>query len=261
MPPTETTAVRALVVEDEAPLRDELCEALAAAWPALDIVDTRGFDGETDAAAGPEQRAPWALLFLDIRIPDPDGLEVARLVGDRVHVVFVTAYDKYALAAFERGAVDYLLKPLQPERLARVVQRLQLRDLLAPATARAARCRRRPAGKPRPRPAAALADRHCRPRDALHRGRRSSVLPVRRQVHARVALADSEVLIRRTLKELIAELDPEQFWQTHRSTVVNALEVASVEPNMAGKLTLRLKRRRDNLPVSDGFMRRFVGRR
>ena len=79
MPPTEATAVRALVVEDEAPLRDELCEALAAAWPALDIVDTAA-DGET-ALRLVEQHAP-DLLFLDIRIPDPDGLEVARLVAE-----------------------------------------------------------------------------------------------------------------------------------------------------------------------------------
>ena len=250
--PTESRQVRALVVEDEAALRDELCEALAAAWPALEIVDTAG-DGAS-ALRLVEQHAP-DLVFLDIRIPDPDGLEVARLIGDRVHVVFVTAYDQFALAAFEHGAVDYLLKPLQPERLARVVLRLQQR-VLAPATSHV------------PEVAGRLQMHEGRGRPlrwlTATAGRAMRFIAIDEVVffqsdgkYTRVALADSEVLIRRTLKELVAELDPEQFWQTHRSTVVNALEVASVEPNMAGKLTLRLKRRRDSLPVSEAFMRRF----
>lgn len=249
--PAEPGVVRAIVVEDEDALRDELCEALEALWPELEIVDTAG-DGEA-ALRAIERHAP-DLVFLDIRIPDPDGLEVARLVGDRVRVVFVTAYDKFALEAFERGAVDYLLKPLQPERLAQVVQRLRQR---APAPAA---------------DTAAVAG-HLQARGEAGRPLRWLTASVGRSLrfiavdevvffqsdgrYTRVALADSEVLIRRTLKELVAELDPEQFWQTHRSTVVNALQVASIEPNMAGKPTLRLKRRRDSLPVSDTFMRRF----
>ena len=250
--PTEARNVRALVVEDEAALRDELCEALAAAWPALEIVDTAG-DG-ANALRLVEEHSP-DLVFLDIRIPDPDGLEVARLIGDRVHVVFVTAYDQFALAAFEHGAVDYLLKPLQPERLARVVQRLQQR-VPAPATSEVAEVAGRlQMHEGRGRPLRWL---------TATAGRAMRFIAIDEVVffqadgkYTRVALTDSEVLIRRTLKDLVAELDPEQFWQTHRSTVVNALEVASVEPNMAGKLTLRLKRRRDSLPVSDAFMRRF----
>jgi DNA-binding LytR/AlgR family response regulator len=251
-PRPEGRAVRALVVEDEEPLRDELCEALEAAWPALDIVDTAG-DGET-ALRLVELHAP-DLVFLDIRIPDPDGLEVARLVGDKVHVVFVTAYDAYALAAFERGAVDYLLKPLQPERLARVVQRLQRQLPAAPAAQVPEVALRLQAQEGRARPLRWL---------TATSGRSMRFISIDEVVffqsdrkHTRVVLADSEVLVRRTLKELLAELDPDQFWQTHRSTVVNALEVAGVEPNMAGKLTLRLKRRREALPVSDAFMRRF----
>lgn len=253
MSPPEPGRVRAIVVEDEDALRDELCEALEALWPELEIVDTAG-DGES-ALRAIEHHAP-DLVFLDIRIPDPDGLEVARLVGDQVRVVFVTAYDKFALAAFERGAVDYLLKPLQPERLARVVQRLRQRapiargDTAAVAAASQLQARDEP-GRPLRWLTASV-------------GRSLRFVAVDEVVffqsdgrYTRVALADSEVLIRRTLKELVAELDPEQFWQTHRSTVVNALQVASIEPNMAGKPTLRLKRRRDSLPVSDTFMRRF----
>ena len=251
-PSSSARLVRAIVVEDEAPLRDELCEALASAWPELEIVDTAG-DGET-ALRLVEAHAP-DLVFLDIRIPDPDGLEVARLVGDQVHVVFVTAYDKFALAAFEHGAVDYLLKPLQPERLASVVRRLRQR-VLAPVAADVPEVAHRlqaheGSGRPLRWITATV-------------GRAMRFIAIDEVVffqsdgkYTRVALRDSEVLIRRTLKELLAELDPEQFWQTHRSTVVNALEVASVEPNMAGKLTLKLKRRRDSLPVSDAFMRRF----
>ncbi len=241
----------ALIVEDEPALSDELRDLLHQLWPELNIVD-QAQDGlkalRLIASHQPD------IVFLDIQIPDPNGLEVAQFIGDRCHIVFVTAYDAHAIEAFERGAADYILKPISFERLALTVQRLKQKLLQAPQDMS---------------PVAAQA--HLSQENHRHlRWITASVGNVLRlitidevvffqsdQKYTRVVLADSEVLIKKTLKELLSELDPEQFWQLHRSTVVNALEVASIEPNLAGQLVVKLKNRRERLPVSEAFIRRF----
>ncbi|HEY9101466.1 LytR/AlgR family response regulator transcription factor, partial [Chitinimonas sp.] len=126
--------VTALIAEDEPLLRLQLKEALAQAWPALEIV-AEAEDGDAALAALAQQRPDIA--FLDIRMPGANGLEVARAASGRCHVVFLTAYDEHALAAFDAGAVDYLLKPLQAGRLAVAVARLQQRLAQPPADLRA----------------------------------------------------------------------------------------------------------------------------
>ena len=241
----------AVIVEDEPALARELRELLQQQWPALDIASVAG-DG-VQALRDIAQHAP-DVAFLDIQIPDPNGLDVARLVGERCHVVFVTAYDAHAIEAFEAGAADYLLKPLDPQRLARTVQRLQktlgqrppdLSRVAAQAQAGAQR-------SPYLRWITATVG------NALRLITTDEVVFFQSdQKYTRVVLADSEVLIRKTLKELMAELDPEQFWQLHRSTLVNAQEVQSIEPNLAGQLAVRLRSRREQLPVSEAFLRRF----
>jgi DNA-binding LytR/AlgR family response regulator len=250
-PPHTEAGPSALIVEDEAALSDELHETLQALWPALRIVG-RAADGMTALRMIAQHRPD--IVFLDIQIPDPNGLEVARTIRDSCHIVFVTAYDAHAIAAFEHGAVDYVLKPIDSARIARTVQRLQRRQASAPVDLSGL--------------LAQLQPRQARP--AHLRWVTASVGNSLRLIttdeivffqsdskYTRVVLADSEVLIKKTLRELVAELDPEQFWQTHRSTVVNALEIASIEPSMSGQLSIRLKSRREQLPVAESFVKRF----
>lgn len=248
---TAKTGPTALIVEDEPALSDELHDLLLAAWPGLQIVG-RAADG-VDALRQIAQKRP-DIVFLDIQIPDPNGLEVARSMRDLCHIVFVTAYDAHAIEAFENGAVDYILKPIKPERIALTVARLQQR---MPQT---------------PRDLSALLQ-HLQPQSAPSTYLRWITASVGNSIrlitiddvvyfqsdqkYTRVVLATSEVLIKKTLKELMSELDPDQFWQTHRSTVVNALEISSIEPNLSGQLSVHLKNRREHLPVAESFVRRF----
>lgn len=246
-----TLSPTALIVEDEIALADELQEQLQLLWPELRIVG-RAHSGE-DALRCVMAEQP-DIVFLDIQIPDPNGLQVARIIRDRCHIVFVTAYDAHALEAFERGAVDYLLKPVVSERLAMAVQRLQRQVPQAP---------RDLGGLLDELETPPATSRHLRWITATA-GNAMRLITVDEVVFfqaahksTRVVLADSDLLIKKSLKELLAELDPEQFWQTHRSTVVNALHIASIGPKLDGELAIMLKSRREQLPVSEAFVRRF----
>lgn len=241
----------ALIVEDEIALADELQEQLQQLWPELRIVG-RAHDGEQALRCVMAEQPD--IVFLDIQIPDPNGLQVARIIRDRCHIVFVTAYDAHALEAFDRGAIDYLLKPVVSERLAMAVQRLQRQLPQAP---------RDLGGLLDQLEAPAAGSRHLRWITAAA-GNATRLITVDEVVFfqaahksTRVVLADSDLLIRKSLKELLTELDPEQFWQTHRSTVVNALHIASIGPKLDGELAIMLKSRREQLPVSESFVRRF----
>jgi DNA-binding LytR/AlgR family response regulator len=246
-----TLTPSALIVEDEAELADELREQLHALWPELRRVG-HARDGEQALRMVMDEQPD--IVFLDIQIPDPNGLQVARIIRERCHIVFVTAYDSHALEAFERGAIDYLLKPVMAERLAQTVRRLQCRLPQAPPDL----------GRLLDELDAAQAPpRHLRWITAAA-GNSLRLITVDEVVFfqaahksTRVVLADSDLLIRKSLKELVAELDPEQFWQTHRSTVVNALHIASIGPKLDGELAIMLKKRREQLPVSESFVRRF----
>jgi len=246
-----TFQATALIVEDEAALADELREQLQAIWPELRIVgQARSGEEALRHVLGDQPD----IVFLDIQIPDPNGLQVARIIRDRCHIVFVTAYDAHALEAFERGAVDYLLKPVARERLAMAVQRLQRQLPAAP-----------------PDLSAMLDALEARPGAPRHMrwltapiGNSVRLITVDEVVYfqaahksTRVVLADTDVLIKKSLKELLAELDPEQFWQTHRSTVVNALHIASIAPKLGGEMAIMLKSRREQLPASEAFVRKF----
>lgn len=241
----------AIIVEDEAALADELCEQLQSLWPDLYIT---GQARSGEEALRLVLATPPDIVFLDIQIPDPNGLQVARIIRGRCHIVFVTAYDAHALEAFERGAVDYLLKPVSRERLAETVQRLQRHLPIAP-----------PDLSPMldDLESGASATRYLRWMTAPV-GNSVRLITVDEVVYfqaahksTRVVLADADVLIKKSLKELLAELDPEQFWQTHRSTVVNALHIASIGPKLNGELAIMLKSRREQLPVSEAFVRKF----
>lgn len=245
------SVVTAVIVEDEAALRDEMQELLQTLWPALDIVGTA--DNGSDALKIIHQYQP-DIVFLDIQIPQHSGLEVAQALPSHCDIVFVTAYDAHAIEAFEQGAIDYVLKPISLQRLAVTVERLQQRLAAMPTE--------RSGLKGSALPMAAT-PRQLRWLTATV-GKSMRLIMIDEvlyfqadQKYTRVVLTNSEVLITKTLKELLAELDPEQFWQIHRSTIVNALEIASIEPALTGQLTIRLKRRDEQLPVSESFMKKF----
>jgi DNA-binding LytR/AlgR family response regulator len=247
----------AIIAEDEKPLRDALRAMLGIVWPELDVV-AECEDGiaamEAIAAHRPD------LCFLDIRMPGVSGLDVARAaVAAKSLVVFTTAYDEYAVRAFEAGAVDYLLKPLQPERLGRAVERLQERlqdgdDDDADARVDALESALRPSGARLIRWISAAVGDSVRMIGIEH------VLFFQAQdKYVRVVAADGEAIIRTPIKELLAGLDPDAFWQVHRGTVVRVSAIDRLRKDELGKSTLRLRGCDEALPVSAAFLHRFRG--
>lgn len=254
----------ALIAEDEPLMRDRLRDTLKEAWPDLDIV-AEAADG-IQAIELFETLKP-DVVFLDIRMPGYSGLEVAEEIGDRAHVVFTTAYDEYAVRAFENGAVDFILKPLEVDRLQVTVGRLRkrldagapqdltqllatLKQSLQPQVGGGSGSGESGAGRMRWIKASlgnqlrmlAVADVQFFQADTKY---------------TRVVLCETEALIRTTLKELLDGLDPDQFWQIHRSTIVNVSAIESVTREGPEKLTVQLKGRKEKLPVSRQFFHLF----
>ena len=243
---------RALVAEDEACLRDELCEVLAKLWPGLEVC-ARASDG-TEALEEWKRHLP-EIVFLDIRMPGMSGLEVARHVSGRSHVVFLTAYDQHAVEAFDCGAVDYLLKPLDRDRLATTVARLKQRvgSTPAPLDRLIDTLSRDSPGKPR----------------YLHwitasLGQELQLITCDEicyfhadQKYTRVATVDRDALISRPIKDLVELLDPVDFWQIHRATIVNIRHIAGVARDYRGRLFVRLKGRKETLAVSESHAHKF----
>lgn len=256
-----TRAPRALIADDEPHLAAYLRERLAAVWPDLDIVGVAG-DGP-EALRLIDEHDP-DVLFLDIRMPGLTGLEVARRAAVGVHVVFVTAHDEYAVTAFEREAVDYLLKPVSDERLRETVRRLQTRvrsasppQGLAAALETLARMLPSLAGSApgAPEPLAWI-------RAAI--GNQVRLIAVEEvcyfqanDKYTSVFTRDGEALIRTSLKELAEQLDPARFWQIHRGTIVNLAHVATTTRELSGRIQVRLKSRPEILAVSRAFAHRF----
>ena len=245
-------AITAVLAEDEPLLADELVDMLRALWPQLEIV-ARVADGVAALSAIEEHRPDIA--FLDIRMPLLTGIEVARQIAGRCHVAFITSYDEHALEAFEAGAMDYVLKPPTAGRLATTVQRLKARLQQPPADLRRAledMVERRSA-----------APRYLQWINAS-RGAAVRLITVEEILYFRsdqkytlVVTADTEALIKKTIKSLVAELDPTMFWQVHRSAIVNVYAIDSVIRDDRGNLTLRLKQRPETLPVSEAYTHLF----
>jgi DNA-binding LytR/AlgR family response regulator len=241
----------AVIAEDERVLREELRTHLTALWPELEIIG--------EAANGVE--ATWLLdrrmpdvLLLDIQMPGLTGVQLARQVQGRCNVVFVTAYEAHAVAAFEQGAVDYLLKPYDVGRLALAVQRVKERLKTAPRSLD---------GLLSELAGAIPRQNHLRWINAPHKNtvRLINVDDVlyfqSDRGYTRVVTADGDWLIKRSLAELQAELDPACFWPVHRSTIVNASAIDGVTRNLRGRVTLNLKSRSERLPVSEAHEHLF----
>jgi DNA-binding LytR/AlgR family response regulator len=246
-------AATAVIADDEPLLRAQLRSRLAKLWPELAIVHEmeNGRDVEQVLAAHSPD-----LFFLDIHMPGVNGLEAARVIGKRAHIVFVTAFDEHAVEAFERGAIDYVLKPFNESRLAMTVERLKERLEGAPAALDELVDK--------------LAERLA-PRGSEHLrwikasvGQQVRLIPVEEvlffqsdEKYTRVVTGDSEALIRKPIKELLEELDPEKFWQVHRATVVNVDYIASVRRGLKDQAEIALKGHRETLVVSRNFTHLF----
>jgi DNA-binding LytR/AlgR family response regulator len=261
---------RAVIAEDEPLLAENLRVELAAAWPDLEIAAIVG-DGEAAVVESLALRPE--VVFLDIRMPGLSGLDAAQALAEDWPddapfplLVFVTAYEQYAVQAFERSAVDYLLKPVQPERLAATVRRLQatlearasaspaelgatverLRSLLGGALAPA---------EPRAEPLRVL---QVGVGNAIHMVKVDDVVYFEAaDKYVRVITPTREHLIRTALRELLPQLDPSRFWQIHRGTVVRAEAIASAEREESGRVTLKLLGRPERLVVSRLHAHRF----
>jgi DNA-binding LytR/AlgR family response regulator len=241
----------AVLAEDEPLLADELADLLHTLWPQLRIL-ARVTDGVA-ALHAIEEHAP-DLVFLDIQMPLLTGLEVAQRIAGACHVVFITSYDSHARQAFEAGAIDYVLKPPTAARLLTTLQRVKdrlqrpatdLRSVLAQV------------------PPAAAAPKYLQWINAS-RGAAVRLITVEEILYFKsdqkftlVVTADSESLIRKTIRELSDELDPIMFWQVHRSTIVNLYAIDSVIRDERGNLSLRLKNRPESLAVSEAHTHLF----
>ncbi|WP_374434958.1 LytR/AlgR family response regulator transcription factor [Inhella sp.] len=250
-----TPSPRLLIADDEQAPREHLRRLLAQHWPQAELVAecANGVDAWDEALA----QEP-TVCFLDIRMPGLTGLQVAQRLGQLSQppqVVFVTAYNDHALAAFEAGALDYLVKPLDAERLQRALVRVQQRlQLAAPAPDLQALLQQLLPRRGAPRPIQASVGKEVRliPPDEV-------VYFESDARYTRVVTADTEALIRTPLKELIASLDPDQFWQVHRSILVNSRCIASALRVDENNMLLSLRGRNEKLPVSRQFQALFKG--
>jgi DNA-binding LytR/AlgR family response regulator len=249
-------APTAVIADDERLMRDQLVACLKQAWPELEIAGEAGNGREAVALA---RSLEPDIVFLDINMPEMDGIATARVLAGETHIVFVTAYDQFAVSAFEQGAVDYLLKPADPERVALTCQRLRERlqrkpdpmdDLLARLSQR-------------------LGSDGTKPREYMRWVQASVGANIRmiptgdilffraEDKYTRVQTDGFEALIRKPIKELIDELDPHEFWQIHRATVVRVDAIDKVSRNLRGQQIVHVKGRDEKFEVSRSFNHLF----
>jgi DNA-binding LytR/AlgR family response regulator len=251
-----SAAPSAVVADDERLMREQIIDRLKEAWPELLIVGEASNGREAVAMV---QSLQPDIVFLDISMPGMDGIEAARALAGSAHVVFVTAHDQYAISAFEHGAVDYLLKPAEPERVALTCQRLRERLKQAPdpmSEVLAQLSQRLGAGRMKAREylrwlqASVGANIRMIPT--------SEILFFRAEdKYTLVKTRGFEALIRKPIKELIEELDPTEFWQIHRSTVVRVDAVEQVSRDFRGHQIVHVKGSDQKLEVSRTFNHLF----
>jgi DNA-binding LytR/AlgR family response regulator len=260
--------IRALIAEDESILATTLVTTLERLWPELSVCAVV----ENGIAAVQETLTQQPeILFFDIKMPGKTGLEAAQELADEWPdnkpfplIVFVTAYDQYALEAFEQAAVDYVCKPISDERMAKTITRLQTRLQSQSTQPKGSNDELdRIVGQLRAlAPTTVPAERLTIIRAAV--GNQIRMIPINDVIYfeatdkyVNVVTAENESLIRTSLKELLPQLDSNQFWQIHRGTVVNASHIHMAVRDDAGKLTVKLKDRKENLAVSRLFAHLF----
>jgi len=250
-----TTNLTAIIADDEQHLANYLNDRLNALWPELNIVGIA--KNGLEAIRLVDDESP-TIVFLDIRMPGLTGLEVASRLDAKTHVVFVTAYDQYAVDAFDRQAADYLLKPVSDDRLTRTIERLKARLAQTELPVGVADILKQ------------LATGLPTAKSASLRWIRASLGETVRQVpvddvlyfqaqdkYVSVYTRDGELLIRTPLSELQAQLDPDEFWQIHRSTIVNVKRIAATTRDVMGKTMVMLKDSKTELQVSRAYAHLF----
>jgi len=246
------STLKGIVAEDEPVLRAKLRSTLKTLWPELEIC-AEAEDG-IQALHALREHAP-SVLFLDIELPGMSGLEVAKQASGKCHVVFVTAYDSYAVAAFEQGAVDYVMKPFTPARLSTAVARLREKVSSAPANLDGLL---EALGGATTQRKSYLRWLTVSERDDLRLITVDEICYFRSDnKYTIVVTPRQESLIRRSLKELVEELDPKVFLQIHRGTLVNANAIAGITRDFGGRLWVKFKERSEKLPVSEPYVHLF----
>ncbi|OGW49465.1 MAG: hypothetical protein A2078_02215 [Nitrospirae bacterium GWC2_57_9] len=247
--------IRAIIADDEEALRSYLKKKLLSAWPELAITGEAG-DGPAALRLIADSRPDIA--FLDVQMPGATGLEVARRIAGTCAVVFVTAYNKYAVEAFESEALDYLLKPVTDERIEKTVKRLKERlntpHLSAASVSEAIEKIAFALQKP------AVFLQWIK---AQHKGG-VRLIPVNEicyfkatDKYTTVRTRDGEFLIRKTIKELEEELEPGQFWRVHRSAIVNVRAIQTVADSLSGSCMIKFKDIQEDLSVSRAYSHLF----
>lgn len=248
---------KAVIADDEKELRGYLKAMLAETWPELTIC--------AEAANGREalemiDACQPHIIFLDIKMPGLSGLDVAQKIADECQIVFVTAYNQYAVEAFEHEAIDYLVKPVTKKRLMQTIQRLkkQLQNNEVPPAGLAAVLSQVIANLPGRSNANFLRWIKTQHKEAVR------LIPVEEvdyfqadDKYTLVMTVDGESLIKKSIKELSQELEPNQFWQIHRSTIVNVSKIENVSRSLTGRGILKLKNRPDSLTVSRQYLYLF----
>lgn len=245
----------AILADDERLMREQLRSRLEQVWPELQILD-EAKNGE-EAIQLVEKHQP-DLIFLDIRMPIKTGLEAAKEIGNKAHIVFITAYDQYAIQAFDHGAVDYVLKPADVERLSKTVERLKSR----------LKAHDQPADMSNMLSQLAKQMGMSKPNYLqwiqASIGQELRLIPVEEilffqsdEKYTRVQTASYEALIRKPVRDLSEELDPALFWQIHRSTLVNAKAISGVVRDLRGRHLVQVKGRTEKLEVSRSFVHLF----
>ena len=244
----------AIVAEDEGPQRKELVRMLAVLWPELKIA-ARCETG-ADALEAMRRLTPH-VAFLDIQMPEVSGIDVARAATSRTNIVFVTAFDQFAVQAFEDGAIDYLLKPIREDRLRKTIDRIRLhldspKDVSAVLSALEKR----------------LVEASPRRLRWITAGAGGSVrlVPIEEVVffqaqdkYTRVVTRKGEAHIRRPLKDILPELDPDTFWQIHRSVIVRVTAVRDMRRDEDGGHVISIADRAETLPVASSYAHKFRG--
>jgi DNA-binding LytR/AlgR family response regulator len=251
-----SAAPSAVVADDERLMREQIIDRLKEAWPELLIVGEASNGREAIAIV---QSLQPDIVFLDISMPGMDGIEAAQALAGQAHVVFVTAHDQYAISAFEHGAIDYLLKPAEPERVALTCQRLRERLKQAPD----------PMNEVLAQLSQRLGTSGLKSREYMRWVQASVGANIRmiptsdilffraEDKYTLVKTRSFEALIRKPIKELIDELDPDEFWQIHRSTVVRVDAVEQVSRDFRGHQIVHVKGSDEKLEVSRTFNHLF----
>jgi DNA-binding LytR/AlgR family response regulator len=246
--------VKAVIADDEAPLRQFLRARLSEVWPEL-IISGEAKNGR-EALDLIDRHRPH-IAFLDIKMPGLTGMEVAEKIAGSCRIVFVTAYDEYAVEAFEKDAVDYLLKPVSIERLEKTVKRLQ--EALETGAAVPADILQRLIGRLYSEEGSRrLQYIRVQHGDGVRLIHVDDVIYFKAEdKYTMVITREGESLVRKPIKELSEDLDPEKFWQIHRGTIVNVRSIARVSRSLTGKGVVKLKDRSETLTVSNRYMHLF----